>query len=113
MGEGSAGVVWFAASGFRVLAMNDTEIDVVIDIETEADRVGCHGCGVIARAKDRRWVTVRDAPAGDRPVTLRWWKQWPTDRPAPNARYWRRRARKLVALPMYTVSVPLTHFDCS
>ena len=75
MGEGSAGVVWFAAPGFRVLSVNDSEPDVVIEIETDADRVGCHGCGVIARSKDRRWVTVRDAPCGERPVTLRWWKR--------------------------------------
>jgi len=75
VGERSAGVVWFAAPGFRLLAVNDDELDVVIEIESDAVRVGCPQCGVIARAKDRRWVTVRDAPAGDRPVTLRWWKR--------------------------------------
>ena len=76
-------MVWFAASGFRSIAMNDTEIDVVIDIETGADRVDCHGCGVIAGAKDRRLVTVRDAPCGERPVTLRWWKRiWQCAEPA-------------------------------
>lgn len=75
MGEGSAGVVWFAAPGFRVLSVNDIEIDVVIEIETDLDRVGCPQCGVIAKSKDRRWVTLRDAPAGERPVTLRWWKR--------------------------------------
>ena len=55
MGEGSAGVVWFAAPGFRLLAVNDDELDVVIEIESDAVRVGCPQCGVIARAKDRRW----------------------------------------------------------
>ena len=61
MGEGSAGVVWFAAPGFRLLSVNDSELDVVIEIETDADRVGCRRCGVIAKSKDRRWVTLRDA----------------------------------------------------
>jgi transposase len=61
--------------GFRVLSVNDTEIDVVIEIETDLDRVGCPQCGVIAKSKDRRWVTLRGAPAGERPVTLRWWKR--------------------------------------
>jgi transposase len=75
MGDGSAGVVWFAASGFRVVGIDDGEVDVVVSIETTADRVGCHACGVIARAKDRRWVTLRDAPSADRPVTLRWHKR--------------------------------------
>ncbi|MEO6157131.1 MAG: ISL3 family transposase [Ilumatobacteraceae bacterium] len=30
---------------------------------------------MIAKAKDRRWVTVRDAPTADRPVTIRWCKR--------------------------------------
>ena len=41
MGEGSAPVVWFAAPGFRLLAVNDSEIDVVIEIESDVERVGC------------------------------------------------------------------------
>ncbi len=70
MGEGIAGVLWFAAPGFRVLSVNDTEVDVVIEIEKDLDRVGCPQCGVIVRSKDRRWVTLRGEPAeepnGDR-----------------------------------------------
>ena len=75
MADGGAGVVWFAAPGFRVLSIDDSQLDVVVSIETTADRVGCIGCGVIARAKDRRWVTSRDAPSADRPVTVRWRKR--------------------------------------
>ena len=75
MGDGGAGVVWFAASGFRVLSINDSERDVVVSIETVGDRVGCIGCVVVAKAKDRRWVTSRDAPSADRPVTVRKWKR--------------------------------------
>ena len=46
MGDGSAGVVWFAAPGFRVLSIDDSQLDVVVSIETTADRVGCIGGGV-------------------------------------------------------------------
>ena len=58
-------MVWLAAPGFRLLVMNDDEVDVVIEIETDADRVGCQRCGVIAKSKDRRWVTLGDAPVGN------------------------------------------------
>ena len=75
MGEGSSALVWFNAPGFRVIDIDDAEIDVVVSIETEPGRVGCPSCGVIAKPKDRRWVTVRDAPAAGRPVTIRWHKR--------------------------------------
>ena len=47
MGEGSATLVWFNAPGFRVLDIDDSEIDVVVSVETEPGRVACPGCGVI------------------------------------------------------------------
>jgi transposase len=40
--------------------------------ESTARAVGCSECGTRARAKDHRWVTVRDAPAGSWPVRVRW-----------------------------------------
>jgi hypothetical protein len=46
-----------------VVGIDDSDIDVVVSVETEPGRVGCPVCGVIARSKDRRWVTLRDAPA--------------------------------------------------
>jgi hypothetical protein len=80
VGEGSATVVWFNAPGFRVIDIYDSDIDVGPS-PVEASRCagaptvsGCPVCGVIARSKDRRWVTVRDAPAANRPVTVRWRK---------------------------------------
>jgi transposase len=55
-------------------------VELVVDVETTLARVGCRSCGVPARPKDRRWVTVRDAPAGDRPVVVRWHKRvWACD----------------------------------
>lgn len=66
---------WFGAPGFVVLDVNDDDFDVVVEVETTAVVVGCSGCGSRARAKDRRWVTLRDAPAGSRPVLVRWRKR--------------------------------------
>ena len=104
MGEGSAGVVWFAAPEFRLISIDDAEIDVVVKIETDAERVGCPRCGVIARSKDRRWVTLRDAPAGDRPVTLRWWKRvWECNEPACVVKSWTEQRPDLV-LPRHSLT---------
>ena len=76
MGDGSGSVVWFSAPGFVQLGVVDAGVELVVEVETLARRVGCRSCGVIAKPKDRRWVTVRDAPAaGDRPVVVRWRKR--------------------------------------
>lgn len=75
MGDGSASLVWFVAPGFRVLGIDEDGVEVVVEVETESARVACPGCGVFGRAKDRRWVTLRDAPLSDRPVTMRWRKR--------------------------------------
>jgi transposase len=74
VGEGS-GACWFGASGFEVIEVLDTGGELVVEVETTATVVGCGSCGTRARAKDRRWVTVRDAPAGGRPVRVRWRKR--------------------------------------
>jgi transposase len=55
--------------GFRVLAVIEAPVELVIEIETTADRVGCPGCGVRAEAQDRMPVEIRDrlraaGPAG-------------------------------------------------
>jgi transposase len=75
VGDGSAGVVWFSMPGFRVLEVDERASDVVISVETTVDRLACPVCGVFAWSKGRRWVTLRDAPSGHRPVTIRWWKR--------------------------------------
>lgn len=73
MGEGTAW--WFGASGFEVLTAVHGEVEVQIEVQSTATVVGCGGCGVRATAKDRRWVTVRDAPAGNVAVVVRWRKR--------------------------------------
>lgn len=88
MGDGS-GVVWFGAAGFEVLAVAEVGAELVVEVETTATAVGCGGCGSGARPKDRRWVTLRDAPAGDRPVLVRWRKRiWCCPEPACEVRTW-------------------------
>ena len=62
MVEGSA--LWFGAGGFELLAVADDGCELVVDVETVKAVVGCSTCGTRAVPKDRRWVTLRDAPAG-------------------------------------------------
>jgi len=61
--------------GFRVLRVHETPVEVAIEIETTADRVGCPGCGVRAEAQDRMVVEIRDLPAFGRPARLVWRKR--------------------------------------
>jgi transposase len=72
--EGRA-ALWFGASGFGVLDVVDDGVELEVQIQTVAAAVGCSTCGTRARPKDRRWVTRRDAPSGDRAVRLRWRKR--------------------------------------
>lgn len=66
-----SGAVWFGAPGWRLLGDVDDGHEATIEVESTATMVGCAACGTRARAKDRRWVTVRDAPTADRAVVLR------------------------------------------
>jgi transposase len=67
--------VLLGLSGFRVLGVTETSAEVVIEIETTADRVGCSGCGVRAEAQDRMPVDIRDLPCFGRPARLVWRKR--------------------------------------
>ena len=70
MVDGSS-AVWFGAPNFRVLEVIDNGHEVTISVESTLTVTGCPACGTRARAKDRRWVSLRDAPSGDRAVALR------------------------------------------
>lgn len=92
MGDGS-GACWFGASGFVVLDVIDAGVELVVEVESTATVIGCGSCGTRARAKDRRWVTVRDAPAGGRPVRLRWRKRiWCCPEPDCEVNTWTERS---------------------
>jgi hypothetical protein len=67
--------LWFGEAGFEVLCIADDGVELVIDVESTAGLVGCHGCGTRAVPKDRRWVTLRDVSAGRRFVRVRWRKR--------------------------------------
>ena len=58
-------------------------------IETTAERAGCPGCGVVARAHERMSVEYRDLAVFDRPARLRWVKRrWRCEEPACAACTW-------------------------
>jgi transposase len=61
--------------GFRVVAVEESAAELLIEIETSDDLVGCPECGVVAVAKDRMPVEYRDLAAFGRPARLRWRKR--------------------------------------
>lgn len=69
MGDGNGmAEVLLGLDGFRVLAVTET-VEVVIEIETAADFVGCATCGVRAEPHERMDVEVGIWPASvDRSV---------------------------------------------
>jgi transposase len=72
---GSDAVALLGLPGFRLLAIAEAGGELELLIETVAAVTACPGCGVVARAKDRRPVWVRDLPIGGRPVVLCWHKR--------------------------------------
>jgi transposase len=69
-------VVWFGVAGLETLRDPvDDGVEVTIEVQTTATVVACGGCGTRAKPKDRRWVTLRDAPLADRAVRIRWHKR--------------------------------------
>jgi len=61
--------------GFRVLAVIESDVELVVTVETTGGAVGCHRCGVRAEAQDRMEVEVRDLACFGRPVRLVWRKR--------------------------------------
>lgn len=75
--------------GFVVLHAEHRLGELVLYIETNADRAFCRGCGVRAESKGRRVTEVRDVPFGDRPVRLVWHKRiWRCLEDACSTRSW-------------------------
>jgi len=61
--------------GFRVLEVTEMPAELVIEIETTADFVGCSTCGQRAESQDRIEVEVRDLACFGRAARLRWRKR--------------------------------------
>ena len=69
MVDGSS-AVWFGAANFEVLNVTDDGVELIISVQSTMTVTGCASCGTRARAKDRRWVRLRDAPSADRAVRV-------------------------------------------
>ncbi len=61
--------------GFRVLKVTETLGEVVIEVETTADLVGCDDCGIRAESQDRMAVEIRDLACFGRAARLVWRKR--------------------------------------
>jgi len=90
-----------SASATRLLGLNDFKVVAVqvtdgewqLSVETVATVVGCQGCGLRAKLHGRRTVRVRDLPIGGRPVVLCWRKRiWRCGEPACGVQTWTERA---------------------
>jgi transposase len=68
-------VSMLALRGFALVSTEELDGELVTVIETTEVVSGCPECGTVARPKDRRIVTLRDLPAGGRPVRLAWRKR--------------------------------------
>jgi transposase len=62
-------------SGFRVLTVSETADELVVEVETTADRAACASCGTWAEAHERMEVAIRDLPCFGRPARLMWRKR--------------------------------------
>ena len=86
--DGSS-AVWFGAPNFVVLDVADDGVELTIWVESTVTVTGCTSCGTRARAKDRRWVSLRDAPSADRAVRVEWRKRvWSCPEPDCEVKTW-------------------------
>lgn len=90
MGDGIGLVeVVLGLPGFRVLDVVESDVEVVITIETTAVVAHCPTCGARAEPQDRMPVDVRDLASFGRPARLRWIKRrWRCREPRCAARTW-------------------------
>ena len=103
MVDGSS-AVWFGAPNFVVLDVADDGVELVVAVESTVTVTGCVSCGTRARAKDRRWVRLRDAPSADRAVRVEWRKRvWSCPEPACEVKTWTERAPLADARRVLTV----------
>jgi transposase len=62
-------------SGFRVVTVSETPQELVVLIETNADRAACASCGTWAQAHERMEVSIRDLACFGRAARLVWRKR--------------------------------------
>ncbi len=92
MFDGSS-AVWFGAANFVVLDVADDGVELTIAVVSTVVVTGCAACGTRARAKDRRWVRLRDAPSANRAVCVEWRKRvWSCPEPDCDVKTWTERS---------------------
>ncbi len=75
--------------GFRLLEVTELDGELELLVETTDTLVACTRCGIIAKAKDRREVVLRDLAHGELPVRIRWRKRiWSCADPDCAAKTW-------------------------
>lgn len=86
-------VLFLGLDRFVVLAAIEDEGELVLLVETTADRDWCRGCGVRAAAKGRARSQIRDLPSAGRPVRLVWKKRiWRCEQAQCPVGSWRERS---------------------
>jgi transposase len=91
-------------SGFRVLTVSESDVEVVIEIETTAVLVGCRACGQRAESQDRMTVAYRDLPCFGRAVRLVWHKRrWRCTDDDCDAKTWTEGSNAVCARAVLTV----------
>ena len=82
-------VAIFGLPGFELISVHEVDGELEYLVQTSNTRVGCSGCGVRARPKDRREVVVRDLPHGEHAVRVRWRKRiWSCPDPDCDSKTW-------------------------
>ena len=81
--DNEVGVAMLGMPGVRLLDAVEVDGELELVVETDAEVVGCTGCGVRAVSHGRRATLVRDLPMSGRPTRLRWFKRlWRCHEPA-------------------------------
>ena len=104
-------VSMLALRGFALVSTEELDGELVTIIESTEAVSGCPECGTVARPKDRRTVTVRDLPAGGRPVRLAWRKRiWSCPDPDCPKKTWTERS--WLAAPRRVLTERARHEIC-
>lgn len=97
MGDGNdLSTLLLGLDGFRLLGAIEHDSELVLLVETTAERGWCGRCGVRARSNGRPRTTVRDLPVGGRPSVLMWKKrEWRCGEPACPGGTWREHSSQI------------------
>jgi transposase len=90
------GVAVLGMPGMRLCDVRQLDGELELVVETDAEVVGCTGCGVRAVSHGRRETLVRDLPVAGRPSRLRWRKRlWRCHEPRCAIQTWTERSEHI------------------